>query len=190
MVGRDGWFSGIRWQVSLTWGLCWYEGLISHSGLAYEKYERPSASPSPSPTPSVYYKIITTRSRPGPCWKNAIAYANKAERTQTAKHFTTAAEKHAYVSQSASSKSVGYLNRNFSYPLIWMVEKFQRQHRRAHGAIRRSVFIHAERCIQNFSHAHSHGKNTYFYTVKPFSCHLQMNCVDYSEGCFDILFPG
>lgn len=68
-AARDRWFSRIRWQVSLTWGLHWYEGLIFHSGLAYEKYERPSASLQPSPTPSVYYKIITTRSRPGDCWK-------------------------------------------------------------------------------------------------------------------------
>lgn len=82
-VWRDGWFSGIRWQVSLTRGLRWYEGLISHSGLAYEKYERPSASPALSPTPSVYYKIITTKSRPEDCWKTQQQHTQTRRRSRT-----------------------------------------------------------------------------------------------------------
>ena len=82
-LGRDRWFSGIRWQVSLTWGLRWYEGLISHSGLAYEKYERPSASQALSPTPSVYYKIITTKSHPEDCWKTKQQHTQTGRRSRT-----------------------------------------------------------------------------------------------------------
>ncbi len=106
-VRRDRWFSGIRWQVSLTWGLCWYEGLISHSGLAYEKYETPSVSPPPSPTPSVYYKIITTRSRPGDCWKTQQHMQRRQSRqkpTNISQYPLLLGKKCTYISRSTSSK--------------------------------------------------------------------------------------
>ena len=143
---RDRWFSGIRWQVSLTWGLRWYEGLISHSGLAYEKYERPSASPPPSPTPSVYYKIITTKSRPGDgCWKNATAYANKTEQTQTEKtfhniHCCSGENTHIYlyvlqrhfclILVKNKNKSSWLWLSTFRYPLTRTAKNLQRLHAR------------------------------------------------------------
>lgn len=52
---RDGRFSEMREEVSLTWGHGWYEVLITQ----HEKFKRPSASPAAFSNLRMNHKTIT-----------------------------------------------------------------------------------------------------------------------------------
>lgn len=71
----------------------------------------------PPQPPSVHYKIITTRSRPGDCWKTWQHMQTRQSRhrqTNISQHPLLLGEKHTYISWSSSSKAffvVSYLKR-------------------------------------------------------------------------------